>query len=150
MPTTYRLAQPFVVRLVGLAFATAGVLVLAMLLLGGALGWPVGVLSAVVLVGLAVAVGAVAVLARVAPVVSMDDVGYAVRWVRGAGVKRGRWKDVEDAVATTVADTRCIVLRRRAGDTTTIPVDILAGDADEFVRAVQQHLNRGHGYRPVR
>lgn len=148
--TDYRLAPPFVLRLVGLAFAVAGVLVLAVLLVGGVLGWPVGPVGAVVLVALALVLGLAAVLPRVAPVVRMDEEGYTVHWVRGAGVKQGRWKDVEDAVATTVADTRCIVLRRRDGSTTTIPVDILAGQADGFVRDVQQHLNRGHGYRPVR
>jgi hypothetical protein len=28
-----------------------------------------------------------------------------------------------------------------------MPVDVLAGSADAFVRDLQQHLNRGHGYR---
>ena len=54
--------------------------------------------------------------------VRLDDEGYQVRFVRGAGVKQARWKDVEDVVATTVADERCVVLRLRDGRTTTIPV----------------------------
>jgi hypothetical protein len=64
-------------------------------------------------------------------------------------VRQGRWKDVEDMLATTVAGDRVVVLRRRDGRTTTIPVGILAGSPDDFVRDLQQHLDRGHGYRPI-
>ena len=51
--------------------------------------------------------------------------------------------------APTVEGTRCVVLRLRDGRTTTIPVDVLVGSADAFVRDLQEHLNRGHGYRPL-
>ena len=150
VPSDYRLARPLLVRMMGVGLVLAGALVLVVLALGALLGWPSGVLStAALLAAAAVAVLAV-VLRRLAPVVRLDDVGYEVHWVRGAGVKRGRWKDVEDAVATTMPDGRCIVLRRLDGGTTTIPVDILGAPADDFVRDLQQHLNRGHGYRPVR
>ncbi len=136
--------------MMGVALVLAGLLVLGVLVTGALLDWPAMVLTVVVVV-VVLAVGGLAVsLRRLAPVVRLDDVGYEVRWVRGAGVRRGRWSDVEDAVATTMADGRCIVLRRRDGRTTTIPVDILGGSADDFVRDLQQHLNRGHGYRPVR
>lgn len=136
--------------MMGAGLVLAGLLVLLVLVVGGLLGWPAAVLS-VAVVGVVLAIAGLAVsLRRLAPVVRLDDLGYEVRWVRGAGVKRGRWSDVEDAVATTVADDRCIVLRRRDGGTTTIPVDILGGSADDFVRDLQEHLNRGHGYRPVR
>ena len=62
---------------------------------------------------------------------------------------RRRWKDVEDVTAPTVEGQRCVVLRLRDGRTTTIPVDVLAGAADAFVQDLQQHLDRGHGYRPA-
>lgn len=150
MSTDYRLAPPFLIRLMGFGFAVAGALVLLVLVLGGLLHWPAAVLTAVLVGALAVLLVLAVALPRLAPVVRMSETGYEVRWVRGAGVRRGRWADVEDAVATTVAEARCVVLRRRDGDTTTIPVDILSGCADDFVRDVQQHLNRGHGYRPVR
>ena len=71
--------------------------------------------------------------------------GYRVQWVRGVGTASGRWKDVEDAVATTIADAPVVVLRLKDGRTTTIPVEMLAIDRDDFVREVQQHLQRGHG-----
>jgi len=58
------------------------------------------------------------------------------------GVDRGRWADVEDAVTTTVAGAPCVVLRLRDGRSTTIPVDVLAGDRDEFVQQVLAYLDR--------
>lgn len=145
----YRLAAPFAVRMLGVALALAGVLVLVTVTLVALLSWPVAVLSVVLLVTVAAVLAAAFVLSRRATVVRLDDTGYTVRLVRGAGVKAGRWKDVEDVVATTVAGAPCVVLRLRDGRTTTIPVGILAVPADDFVRDLQQHLNRGHGYRPV-
>ena len=145
----YRLAAPLLVRLMGAGLALAGLVVVAVALVGASLAWPAAVLTAVVVVaGVGLLVLALA-LTRLAPVVRLGEIGYRVRWVRGAGVKQGRWKDVEDVVATTVADARVVVLRRRDGRTTTIPVEILAGSGDDFVRDLQRHLNRGHGYRPI-
>lgn len=151
MSSNYRFAGPFIVRLVGLALAGVGVLVLLLTVLAvtvvrrdvGGPGVVVG-LAAALLVGLC----ALAVVRR-AVVVRLDDSGYQVRLVRGAGVQRAGWTDVEDVAATTVAGDRCVVLRLRDGRTTTIPVDVLAGSSDDFVRDLQRHLNRGHGYRPL-
>ena len=149
MPSDYRLAAPILVRMMGVGSALAGLLVVAAVLGAVLFSWPTAVLTTVVVAAaLGVAVLAL-VLTRLAPVVRLGEVGYEVHWVRGAGVKQGRWKDVEDVVATTLADARVVVLRRRDGRTTTIPVEILAGSADDFVRDLQQHLNRGHGYRPI-
>jgi hypothetical protein len=75
--------------------------------------------------------------------------GYRVQWVRGVGTPAARWKDVEDAVTTTVADSPVVVLRLRDGRTTTIPVEMLATDRDAFVRDIQEHLQRGHGLRKL-
>ena len=67
-------------------------------------------------------------------VVRLDDDGYRVRLVRGAGVSAARWTDVEDAGRPpTRAASPCVVLRLRDGRTTTIPVGALAGDREEFV-----------------
>lgn len=144
----YRLSAPFAVRMLGVALAVAGLVVLVAAAFVVLLSWPVAVLSVVVVVVLGLLVAGLLVTRR-ATVVRLDETGYTVRLVRGAGVKSGRWKDVEDVVATTVEGARCVVLRRRDGRTTTIPVGILAAPADDFVRDLQQHLNRGHGYRPV-
>ena len=149
-PSDYRLAAPLAVRMLGVVLVVAGLLVALTAILVASLSWPVAVLSTVLVASVCVVVGVGLVLWRRATVVRLDDTGYTVRLVRGAGVKSGRWKDVEDVVATTVAGARCVVLRRRDGSTTTIPVGILAARPDDFVRDLQQHLNHGHGYRPIR
>jgi hypothetical protein len=133
----------------GAGLALAGLLVVVVVLGGLLLAWSTAVLSTAVVAAVAAVLLLGLVLWRLAPVVRLDEVGYEVRWVRGAGVRQGRWKDVEDVLATTVAGDRVVVLRRRDGQTTTIPVAILSGAPDDFVRDLQQHLNRGHGYRPI-
>ena len=150
MPSDYRLSASLTVRILGAALVAAGLLVGLVAALAAALDW-----SAVVTLVVAVTLWAgVAVLAllllRLAPVVRLDDVGYRVRWVRGAGVREGRWNEVEDVVASTVGGARCVVLRHRDGRTTTIPVDMLSAPVESFVEDLRAHLNRGRGYRPLR
>jgi hypothetical protein len=134
----------------GAVMVFAGIVLVALTLLVVALELPASVLSVGLVFLVTVVLAAGWLLRRRAAVVRLDEVGYQVQWVRGAGVTRGHWKDVEDVLATTVGGDRCVVLRRRDGTSTTIPVGILAGSADDFVRDLQQHLNRGHGYRPLR
>jgi hypothetical protein len=132
----------------GFYLAGLGVLIFVATAAVGLLSLPVAVLtSAVVFAVVAVFVGGF-VLTRKLTVVRLDDAGYRVRLVRGAGVMQARWTDVEDVVATVVAGERCVVLRLRDGRTT-IPVRALAASADDFVRDLQQHLNRGYGYRRI-
>ena len=69
---------------------------------------------------------------RRTPVVHLDEAGYRVRLIRGAGVREARWKEVEDAVTATARDLPCVVLRLTDGRTTTIPVEALAADRDDF------------------
>ena len=82
-------------------------------------------------------------------VLRCTDDGYRVRLVRGAGVTEARWSAVEDAVTTHRHDVACVELRLRDGRTTTIPVGVLAVDREEFVRELQDRLQRGHGLRPL-
>ena len=149
MTSSYRFAPPFIVRMTGVALAAVGVLVLVLASLVAALPLPEAVLSAGLLVAVVLCLVVLAGLAalRRRDVVRFDETGYRVRYVRGAGVRQAPWKDVEDVTAPTVEGQRCVVLRLRDGRTTTMPVDVLAGSADAFVRDLQQHLNRGHGYR---
>lgn len=150
MPSDYRLSAPVTVRILGAALVGAGLLVGLVAGVGAALDWSamVSLVTAVVLWAL-IAVLALLLL-RLAPVVRLDELGYRVRWVRGAGVREARWKDVEDVVASTVHGARCVVLRHRDGRSTTIPVDLLASPVESFVEDLRAHLNRGHGYRPLR
>ena len=149
MTSSYRFAAPFIVRMTGVGLVAVGVLVLVLAGLVAALSLPEAVLSAGLLVAVVLCLVVLAGLAalRRRDVVRLDETGYRVRYVRGAGVRQAPWKDVEDVTAPTVEGQRCVVLRLRDGRTTTMPVDVLAVSADAFVRDLQQHLNRGHGYR---
>jgi hypothetical protein len=147
--TRYRFSGPFVLRLLGLTLVAVAVALLVLVALVAFVSMPAAVLGAGVVVA-TVAVVAVALLAGRRPVVvCFDDAGYQIRHVRGAGVRQAAWSQVEDAAAATVAGERCVVLRLRDGRTSTVPVGVLAGRPDDFVRDLQQHLNRGHGYRPL-
>ncbi len=146
----YRFAGPLVVRLMGGVLVLVGLLVVAAAVLVAATGVPTGVLSGAVVLAVLLFVATGLLLTRGATVVRFDDAGYRVRWVRGAGVRQARWTEVEDVAATTVAGHRCVSIRLRDGGATTVPVEVLAGSPDRFVRDLQQHLNRGHGYRPLR
>lgn len=143
----YRLSLAVAVRMLGLLVAAVGLAIVAAAALVATTGLPLGVLTTVVLLGVVVLLAAGALAVRRVTVVRLDGQGYQVRFVRGAGVARGRWKDVEDVVATTVGGADCVVLRRRDGSTTTIPVGILEARSPDFVQDLQQHLNHGYGYR---
>ena len=152
--SSYRFSTPFAVRLTGLAFLLLGLAVLVLVALVAALSLPgttltVGLaVAGVLLVAGAVGLGLVAT--RRLAVVRLDEAGYRVRLVRGAGVRQARWAEVEDVVATTVAGTPCVVLRLRDGRTTSVPVAVIEGRTEDFVGDLRGHLDRGHGYRPLR
>jgi hypothetical protein len=147
--SNYRFAAPFIVRMMGIGLIAVGVFVLVWAGLALALSLPGAVLSTGLLVAVVLwllLLGSVVALRR-GDVVRLDETGYRVRFVRGAGVRQAPWKDVEDVTAPTLEGQRCVLLRLRDGRTTTVPVDVLAGSSDAFVKDLQQHLNRGHGYR---
>jgi hypothetical protein len=147
VPSDYRLSPALSARVLGALLAVLGVTVVLLTLGVGLFDLP----SAVLGLGTVAAVGVLLVggfvLTRRATVVRLDDVGYRVRLIRGAGATAARWTDVEDVVAATAGGERCVVIRLRDGRTTTIPVRMLAADADAFVKDLQGHLNTGHGYR---
>ena len=145
----YGVAPQVGARVMGVVLVLLGVLVCATTVVVSLFQLPLDVMSVlVVLTVLAVFVGG-HLLTRRTYVVRADADGYRVRLVRGAGVKAARWQDVEDVVATHVAGARCVQMRLRDGGTTTIPVDVLAIDGDDFVRELQNRLDRGHGYRRI-
>lgn len=76
--------------------------------------------------------------------VRLTDDGYLVRFIRGAGAKSARWVEVQGMDTAEVGGARCVVLRLRNGETTTIPVDLLDGDSEEFVRNVGRFLSRAN------
>ena len=146
-PRDYGLAPRLRARLMGTFLAAVGVTLLVMTIVVVAFELPGDVLSGVILL---VVVGVFALaffLGRRWFVVRLDDVGYQVRFVRGAGVTAARWTDVEDLTTAVVAGSECVLLRLRDGRSTTIPVALIEGDQEEFVDELQRRLDRGHGYK---
>ena len=80
--------------------AALGVFVVLLTLLVGVLDLPPAVMLGGIVVGVVAFLGGGFFLTRRATVVRLDDAGYRVRLVRGAGVKQARWTDVEDVVAS--------------------------------------------------
>ena len=145
--THYRFAPGLLVRSLGLALVGLGLLVAVASVLVVVLDLPSGVLTGVVVATVVAVVALGLALTRLSRLVQFDEDGYRVRMLRGAGVKQGRWREVEDAVTATVAGQDCVVLRRRDGRTTTIPVGVLDVDREAFMRDLTGRLDAGHGYR---
>ena len=145
MSSDYRLAPAIGARLLGSALIGLALLVFLATVLAAVLDLSALFVAVVAGVGLAAVLVAGHLLTRRAYVVRLGEAGYQVRLVRGAGVREARWKDVEDAVTASPRGVDCLVLRLRDGRTTTIPVQVLAADREEFARAVRAHLERSSG-----
>jgi hypothetical protein len=145
----YLLARAVRARLMGALLALLGVSALLVTIarvlahLPGPVVAVLGVLAAVVLVGAAVLLG------RGWYVVRLDETGYRVRFVRGVGRAQARWTDVVDLTTAIVSGTPCVVLRLRDGSSSTVPVDLIEGDREQFVEELRARLDAGHGYRPL-
>ncbi|HET8982805.1 MAG TPA: hypothetical protein VFN47_08965 [Pedococcus sp.] len=141
MTSDYRLSPLLAARLLGVSLVLWGLLVFLATAIVVLFSAPVAILTVAVVLCVVGVFTTGWYLTRRTYVVRLTDDGYRVRFVRGAGVTQARWVDVEDAVTAVVADARCIVLRLRDGRSTTVPVDVLAGSADDFVRTVRDHLD---------
>lgn len=139
-PQIYRPHRALVARVLG-----SGILVLALLVIVATvaltvIGAPEWVLVFLVLIY----IGAFAALATWAVktvwIVRLDDAGYRVRLVRGAGVRSASWSQVTDLAATEPKGIPCLELTLIDGGVTVIPVEVLDGDREQFVRDVRAHL----------
>jgi hypothetical protein len=138
----YRMAPLVVARFVG-----AYLILFAVLMLGGTVvvalaGLGPDLLVVVLAAGLLGLIGLAWWLRTRVSIVRLSATGYRVSLIRGAGVKEARWSEVEDAVATQPDAGPCVVLRLKDGRTTTIPMELLAADKDDFARDVRDHLGR--------
>ena len=140
----YRLSPLVTARFVGLYLVLLAVLVFVATGVVFAADWNADLLVALAILGLLGLLATGWWLRRRAFILRAAPDGYTVRMVRGAGVKAARWTQVEDAITTTIHDEPCVVLRLKDGGTTTIPVSVLEVEKDQFVRELQQHLQRGH------
>jgi hypothetical protein len=146
----YRFAAGLLVRVVGLLLVGLGFLLVLVGVAVATLDLPRGVLTGAVLAAALLVVClmlAGLVATRRVWVVRLDDTGYRVRLLRGAGARQARWRDVEDVVTVSLRGTRGVLLRLRNGTATTIPVAVLGADPEGFVLDVRGHLDRAHGYR---
>lgn len=147
VPTVYRVAPAVAARLMGALLVAIAVLVLVATGLVAFLDLPTSIMLVTAVLGLLALAAAALTLARRGWIVRLTHEGYRVQWVRGVGVAAARWTDVEDAVTATTAGSPVVILRLRNGDTTTIPVEMLAGDRESFVRELQRHLQDGQNLR---
>jgi hypothetical protein len=139
----YRLAPLLIARFVGLYLVLLAVVVFAATIVVAAADLPTLVLVVLLVLGLAGLFAMAWVLRSRVTVVHLDETGYRVAMVRGAGVKEARWAEVEEAVTASPRGFPCVVIRLRDGGTTTIPVQALAGDPDAFARDVRDRLRAG-------
>lgn len=149
----YHFAPGLLVRALGLLLACLGLFLLVVAFVVAALDVPRAAMTGALLVALAITAVVAAtglLVARRTSVVRLDETGYRVRLVRGAGAKQARWRDVDDLVTADVRGTRGVVLRLRDGATTTVPVAVLDADPERFVEDLRGHLDRAHGYRRLR
>jgi hypothetical protein len=139
------MAPLVVARFVGAYLILFAVVILASTVTVAVAGIGPDVLVVLLAVGILGLIGLAWWLRSRVSVVRLTGAGYQVRLVRGAGVTAARWSEVEDAVATQPQDVPCVVLRLKDGRSTTIPVQVLAADKDDFARDVRDHLQRAEG-----
>jgi hypothetical protein len=145
----YRFAPAISARIVGGLLVVLAVLLAVATLVVAVTGLPVLVLAVAAVVGVAAVLVAGHQLTRRVAVVRLDDAGYRVRLVRGAGVAAAPWTEVQEAVTATPEGLPVVVLRLVDGRTTTLPVTLLDVDREQFVRDLRGHLQRGQGLRPL-
>jgi hypothetical protein len=145
----YRLAPAIGARLVGGLLVVLAVVLGLVTALTVALHLPPDVVVVTALVGVAAVLVAGHVITRRVGVVTFDADGYRVRLVRGAGVAAARWSEVTEVGTATPGGVPVVVVHLADGRATTIPVQVLAGDREEFVRDLRDHLQRGQGLRPL-
>ncbi|MBF4163745.1 hypothetical protein [Nocardioides acrostichi] len=141
-PTTlYRLDPRAAAGVMGPALVLLAVVVLAVTLAVAATGGPPDLIIVVVALGL---IGIFTLgwwLRARAWVLRVDDDGYTVRLIRKAGVKHAAWSEVQELATASPREIPVVVLHLVDGGTTTIPVQILATDREQFVRDLGARLN---------
>jgi hypothetical protein len=145
----YRLAPALGARFLGGLLVLLALALAVLTVLVAVLELPVGVLVGSAAAGLLGVLLAGWLVLRAVPVVRLSADGYRVRMVRSAGTAAATWPEVTEAVTASPGGTPVVVIKLRDGRTTTIPVQALAADREEFVRDLQRHLQDGSGLRPL-
>lgn len=138
----YRLAPLVMARFIGAYLIVMAVLLLGATVLVSIVDVSPDVIVALLVVGLLGLIGVSWWMRSRLVVLRLTDAGYRVRMIRAAGVTEARWSEVEDLVAATPRGVECLVIRLKQGGSTTIPVELVAGDKDDIARAVRDRLRR--------
>lgn len=142
---SYGLAPQLRARLMGIFLSAVGGSLVVATVVVATLDLPRDVLSGMVIATIVGIFTLGFLLVRRWYVVQVDDIGYRVRFVRGAGETNARWADVEDLATSEVHGSKCLVIRLRDGRSTTIPVELIEGDREEFVDELKRRLRGLHG-----
>jgi hypothetical protein len=149
VPLNYRLARGIWVRLIGTAVIGLAIVIFAGTAIVSVFKLPTGLLIGTAALGMAAVALLAVYFARRHYVVRLTEAGYAVRFLRGAGVMAAEWSDVEGVFSAHVSGSACLVIRLHDGRTTVIPVAALDTDRDEFATSVRAYLEHGHGLAPL-
>jgi hypothetical protein len=139
-PQIYRPHRALVARVLGSGILVLAVLVVIATAVLTVVSAPEWVLVILVLAYIAAFAALAAWAIKTVWIVRLDATGYRVRFVRGAGVRAAAWTDVADLAATEPGGIPCLVITLTDGGSTTIPVEVLEGDREQFVRDVREHL----------
>jgi hypothetical protein len=77
-------------------------------------------------------------------VVRLTPAGYAVRLLRGVGVRDASWSEVGEATAAAPGGRPALVLRLTDGRATVLPMAALPVDREDFARDVRRRLRDAH------
>jgi hypothetical protein len=147
--SVYRLTRAIPAQVLGLSSLGCG-LAIAARLAAAAFDAPGALLTALQVVGVASALaGLVSAYFTFRPpvVLRLSAEGFLVRWVRGAGVRAGRWAAIEDVTA----DQRGLVaLRHRDGRVTYIPLTAVGAQPAMIQSDIASRLDSSRGYRRIR
>lgn len=146
--SVYRLDPRPGLRLFGLRFILAAILVVAAWLCavlfgdgaGAIIAWLLGVAAGVLIIV------SVVLLVRPPVVVRLDDTGYRLGRVPEGGVRRARWTDVAQVATGDSNHGRALVFSLEGAESK-VPLLLVAGRSAQLQREVHDRLNRAHGYR---
>ncbi len=158
--TSYRFARAHTVGVLGRTAVVAGLVVLATVLIGVVTAAVGGNLPDLLIAGLLVVMAVAVVLTVVAAarvlraptLLRLDQTGYHVRGLRGAGPTLASWTQVSRVRRERLAPGTCLVLSLDDGGRTVVPVRLLEGGsaaADQLESELRGRLDRAHGQRPL-
>jgi hypothetical protein len=73
--------------------------------------------------------------------------GYAVGWVRGAGVRHETWQAVESVQTVRLGADRALCVTLAGGRRSVVPLALLGSRQVEATREVHDRLTTAHGDR---